>query len=750
MSVCVCLKNFFFLNFVKFLSLFLKSLNNSLKSSQDSSTRMQLISASGCSADKATSKSSSHGHKMNVDSTTAVKIGRSNKKKSNRVIRLLGHNRKQSAFGYNKVTSEIWIDGPMNRFAENPNKNEVWIDGPQSLAPNTGLAIGMNAMKQHRQVHTFGHMKLNVVDNSDYEPCTVVCDMPPITIVKPYAEHKATHDDTYDSLGDVDGEAWAMFNKRETEQLDIRAANNVDPNSQSSISLLSMDSHVDIKCEPIVGKWSTMNDDDDESSGIESCSELYSKTSRQTSNNKDLPMRSESHSKLLTEDDDQPPVAFNYNTLPNLRVASNDAPSLSLGPKSPQSLDYKQKLDDLKHGFDKMIFKQSYKDIESLHKTLESILNLTSALDSNTVQTRVQLASSNRHTKFEIGVNQDDANIYDVIPLTLNMADNRAPHQATTRLGSDSSDQYCEPYDFIATDANPVQVMVVNSNKKIPAIQQDRHVLKHVEGTMAAPMSVINSDMPDSSQRVISSSVPAIPKTNHVPLNQRLHNSLKMFRFPTTTTTKNKEGGLLQAVTSKQGDPIISRQQMSTKSKANKKPMRTSTVKHKASFLSRLFSLSADKSSTVVNNKLCSATVIYNRHLLDNMSNNQDEQQTKSTSTPVKQDTQRQWSSTIGRPHAIAHGLRDSYVVPKVDKRCSMGDNSSDLNGNSIVDYSTFSQIINKKSANNKQATASNSSSSSSSSSGYESMQRDSNDSDNGTSSVILKNNQKPKIGMLH
>lgn len=37
---------------------------------------------------------------------------------------------------------------------------------------------------------------------------------------------------------------------------------------------------------------------------------------------------------------------------------------------------YKQKLEDLKQSYDQMIFKQSYKEMESLHKTLETFLNL--------------------------------------------------------------------------------------------------------------------------------------------------------------------------------------------------------------------------------------------------------------------------------------------------------------------------------------------------------------------------------------
>lgn len=54
----------------------------------------------------------------------------------------------------------------------------------------------------------------------------------------------------------------------------------------------------------------------------------------------------------------------------DLTSVSNNSSNISDG------LSYRQKLEDLKQSYDQMIFKQSYKEMESLHKTLESFLSL--------------------------------------------------------------------------------------------------------------------------------------------------------------------------------------------------------------------------------------------------------------------------------------------------------------------------------------------------------------------------------------
>ena len=54
-----------------------------------------------------------------------------------------------------------------------------------------------------------------------------------------------------------------------------------------------------------------------------------------------------------------------YNTLPNIKSNNYE-----------DDVTFKRKLEDLKTSYDQMIFKQSYRDMESLHKTLESMLGV--------------------------------------------------------------------------------------------------------------------------------------------------------------------------------------------------------------------------------------------------------------------------------------------------------------------------------------------------------------------------------------
>lgn len=59
----------------------------------------------------------------------------------------------------------------------------------------------------------------------------------------------------------------------------------------------------------------------------------------------------------------------------SLMLNSNNDPNAQYNPNESQH-SIQQKLQDLKTSYDQMIFKQSYKQMESLHKTLESFLNL--------------------------------------------------------------------------------------------------------------------------------------------------------------------------------------------------------------------------------------------------------------------------------------------------------------------------------------------------------------------------------------
>lgn len=98
-------------------------------------------------------------------------------------------------------------------------------------------------------------------------------------------------------------------------------------------------------------------------------------------NEHDMDIHDTIHFKLNS--DSRPISLLSVNstdTANSLSLFSNSTNKNSENDKPLQpneaNISYKQKLEDLKQSYDQMIFKQSYKEMESLHKTLESFLSL--------------------------------------------------------------------------------------------------------------------------------------------------------------------------------------------------------------------------------------------------------------------------------------------------------------------------------------------------------------------------------------
>jgi hypothetical protein len=631
----------------------------------------------------------------------------SSRKKRNKIKQMLSKKPSDKA-------NEIWIDGP-NQLVKQPN--EIWIDGPYTRSVKTlTKPIGLNACD------------LNCLDceSSQYDSYTMVCRMSPVNLIEPQDElstmrslESGANSNPNNLYESVDYAFSKRMENKETERL---TWNIVDPDSRP-ISLLSMNLH-DSKPEldAKIGNMIT-----EESS--ESCSELYSKTNTQKlriakMSPKTEIVRSESHCKLI---DCMSRSGYNYNTLPNARASNEPMCTNS------QCLNVKQKLDDLKTGFDMMIFKKSYKDMESLHKTLESILNIA---DKTKTQNGVVTGESNTDKPRALnssGSNVDE-NIYEVIPSTNS-------DLQRTRLGSDSSNQYSEPYDNLS-HTNQFQVVVSSKNVNASAIQNKLSDFEH-KNLVASTRPLVVPLNP----AYISASVPSTPKPVHTPLNQRLHNSFKLFHC---SSTKLHDSIVYCEASSHQGSSIKSNP------KLNKRKSIRASAKCKKSFLNRFFSSSTEKKPTT-SEQPCSSTVFCNNHTMASA-----DYVTQLTSTPVPNRPHsrpmaipRITSSTVKASCFInpfvsptftnSSGLCGTYFGDKNIqlKRYSTSDNSSELsceigNNSSLIDYNTFSAIINKT---GKVQTAA-------SSSGYESTNRDSNDSDN-TSSSSSKSSQKIKLGNL-
>ena len=81
--------------------------------------------------------------------------------------------------------------------------------------------------------------------------------------------------------------------------------------------------------------------------------------------------------KLEADDCNSRPISLlSVNSNDTSSVATTTNTSMTIDNNNNNGSSFQKKLQDLKTSYDQIIFKQSYKEIESLHKTLESFLNL--------------------------------------------------------------------------------------------------------------------------------------------------------------------------------------------------------------------------------------------------------------------------------------------------------------------------------------------------------------------------------------
>ena len=81
--------------------------------------------------------------------------------------------------------------------------------------------------------------------------------------------------------------------------------------------------------------------------------------------------------KLDADDCNSRPISLlSVNSNDTSSVATTTNTSMTIDNNNNNGSSFQKKLQDLKTSYDQMIFKQSYKEMESLHKTLESFLNL--------------------------------------------------------------------------------------------------------------------------------------------------------------------------------------------------------------------------------------------------------------------------------------------------------------------------------------------------------------------------------------
>ena len=87
-------------------------------------------------------------------------------------------------------------------------------------------------------------------------------------------------------------------------------------------------------------------------------------------------------------------------------LSEDDGQSLTDNEVRSDLLSYEEKLENLKQSSNEMIFKKSSKEMESLHKTLESFLNMETMMKMKPIN-RTVLTTANDLTKLACPVSQN-------------------------------------------------------------------------------------------------------------------------------------------------------------------------------------------------------------------------------------------------------------------------------------------------------------------------------------------------------
>ena len=266
----------------------------------------------------------------------------------------------------NSNTNEIWIDGPNSNNSSKPNTlkspnslklttpesiqfiNEIWIDGPNAELSKTESKTSTkpkykksNSVKFKNEIETTPEQITSYFDSIKEKYNTHHKDLSAFGSNTPKPK-ELDKSDSFESLECLDRQLLRQLNEHDLDAIDtvFKTMNPIDSNSRP-ISLLSVNSND-------IGSSST-----------------NTSTSMTTITN-NLNSNASSDNILL------PSIRSSFQEISDEINSLDSSSESSLNPV----LSYKQKLEDMKTSYDQMVFKQSYKQMESLHKTLESFLNL--------------------------------------------------------------------------------------------------------------------------------------------------------------------------------------------------------------------------------------------------------------------------------------------------------------------------------------------------------------------------------------
>ncbi len=252
-------------------------------------------------------------HHPRIQRTNQIKLGLSYKNRS--------------SSNNNKTSKEVWIDGPksnnntaikkpINAILSELNLNEIWIDGPNA-------SINHSAQKQQQQ------QQQNQKQETSLQQITSYFDI----IKERYSTHQFT-----------------MNNNKDKNEA----------HSKSSDSLECLDRQL----------LRQLNEHD---ATIENALRAESSNHNHNNNQADYePSDTESRpiSLLSFHSTNNDPISNSMKTLTSTATCEDSEDDVSLTEN-----DIQQKLDDLKHSSGQMIFRQTSREMESLHRTLETILN---------------------------------------------------------------------------------------------------------------------------------------------------------------------------------------------------------------------------------------------------------------------------------------------------------------------------------------------------------------------------------------
>ena len=412
--------------------------------------------------------------------------------------------------------NEIWIDGPkQQQLEEIKNKNnEIWIDGPNAQNKQfCKLGAVEDIEEVNKEDNEVAHKADDLNSNHNSSDKFIASFF---GAIRETVEKQADLDsidnnnktlslkcDSSESLQCLDRVLLQQLNQQALEILDSDFPVKLDPNSRP-ISLLSVnsDNKQNFDMSSIATNASNSekiceNTESQNSSKHSSCVDLAS-LNNENENVKNT-VTDISEEVLETDISLVKPTSINigYNTLPNIRtISESNNPLGATGTLQNDDVMFKQKLEDLKTSYDQMIFKQSYRDMESLHKTLESMLGIPPNLLKNQENTSIMseeekdkrlsrilsptrlprnyfgLSSSNNTYKLSTGELTKPTNVFQapniINPINQSSAFPQPALQPTVSIESPTSnmnDQYSEPFDNLLTQCHYANNKTISNEK---------------------------------------------------------------------------------------------------------------------------------------------------------------------------------------------------------------------------------------------------------------------------------------------